>query len=58
MPKKTRHWVRLVWKKCPVSTLHDTTSGPLGSNAPRAAVGKRISSGAKMAASRATGKGG
>ena len=18
MPKKTRHWVRLVWKKCPV----------------------------------------
>ena len=19
MPKKTRHWVRLVWKKCPVS---------------------------------------
>ena len=21
MPKKTRHWVRLVWKKCPVSNL-------------------------------------
>jgi hypothetical protein len=19
MPKKSRHWVRLVWKKCPVS---------------------------------------
>ena len=22
MPKKTRHWVRLVWKKCPVSIGH------------------------------------
>ena len=22
MPQKTRHWVRLVWKKCPVSTVH------------------------------------
>ena len=19
MPKKSRHWIRLVWKKCPVS---------------------------------------
>lgn len=39
--------------------LHDTDSGRLGSATPRrAAVGKRISSGAKMVASRATGKGG
>ena len=22
MPKKARHWVRLVWKKCPVSIGH------------------------------------
>ena len=21
MPKKSRHWVRLVWKKCPVSSV-------------------------------------
>ena len=21
MPKKTRHWVRFVWKKCPVSIM-------------------------------------
>ena len=21
MPKKIRHWARVVWKKCPVSTL-------------------------------------
>ena len=22
MPKKTRNWARLEWKKCPVSTIH------------------------------------
>ena len=22
MPKKIRHWIRLVWKKCPVSSYH------------------------------------
>ena len=22
MPKNTRHWARLVWKKCPVSRIH------------------------------------
>ena len=22
MPKKTRHWMRLIWKKCPVSIAH------------------------------------
>jgi len=28
MPKKTRHWAKLVWKKCPVSNAQGPELAP------------------------------